>query len=200
MINKYKLCAFLFFFLNMWTLAHSAVLPANIAKQLPVGYTVLTFKSGDFNNDKRTDYIVVVHKETEQKMVERKQPAPRRPLLAFIQNSNGAFNLVARNDHVVFAVDEGGQCDPFLDGEEGLAVKGAFFTVQNSVACGHHWTDYITFKYSREFNNFIFHKRIFENWVLNPSDDPDADALVLENRSVTTGKQKHILLQNYREE
>jgi hypothetical protein len=196
-MNKYKQCVVIFFLMSISSLSYSATLPINITRQLPSGHTVLTFKSGDLTNDKKTDYIVVVHKEAEKQIAQRNEYAPRRPLLAFIQNNNGTFTLVARNDHVVFAVNEGGQCDPFLDGEDGLALKGSFFTVQNSVACGDHWTDYITFKYSHELNSFVFYKRIFENWIMNPSDDPDADMFISGNRSVTYGKKKQILLQNY---
>ncbi len=94
----------------------------------------------------------------------------------------------------MYTVDEGGQCDPFLDSGEGIAIKGGFFTVENGVACGAHWTDYITFKYSETLKTWIFHKRIYENWLMNNSRKPNADALVLSTRKVTSGKQNSPLL------
>ncbi|CAG9202720.1 hypothetical protein BVI434_180056 [Burkholderia vietnamiensis] len=39
---------------------------------------------------------------------------------------------------MVLRANDGGQCDPFEDGYDGLAVKGRYFTVQNGVACGAH--------------------------------------------------------------
>ncbi|MET5020136.1 hypothetical protein AAHH78_34300, partial [Burkholderia pseudomallei] len=60
-------------------------------------------------------------------------PSPR-PLVIVEQQADGTFRRAARNDEVVLRANEGGQCDPFdpLDADEnGLAVKGRFFTVQN---------------------------------------------------------------------
>lgn len=191
-LKIYFLIATLWITSTLW----AETLPANIVKQIPNGYTVWVFASSDFNNDKMADYVVVAHMKNEEKMMEN---APRRPLLVFLQNKDGTFTLTARNDFVVMAEDEGGQCDPFEDGMDGLAVKGAYFTVQNSVACGEHWTDFLTFKYSAEQQNFVFHKRIFESWIMNNSTAPDADALVLGPRKVVSAnKKKPVLLQNYK--
>jgi hypothetical protein len=174
-------------------------LPQGVIEQLPKGYSVMTFQSGDINSDKLTDYIVVVHKENEAAISRHAGTAPRRPLLVFFQTSDKTFFLAGRNDLVVFAVDEGGQCDPFLDSGNGITIKGTYFTIENEVACGAHWTDYITFKYSEVQRNLIFHKRIRENWTLNMSQDPKADALVLESRKVTAGrKDAPILLKDYK--
>lgn len=199
-MQKHHKTAFLIALLSTSTVVFPDALPQNILSQLPAGFTALTFKSADINNDQRNDYIIVAHRENEKELSESAQleATPRRPLLIFTQKTDGTFTLAARNDAVVYAVDEGGQCDPFLDGGDGLAVKRPFFTIENGVACGAHWTDYITFKYSPELQNWVFHKRIFESWVMNNSTRPDADALVLEKRSVSTGdKAKPVLLQNY---
>lgn len=179
--------------------SQTSALPRDIAQQLPVGCPVMTFSSSDFNSDGKVDYVVVVSSQDEEKLLAQGDPAPMRPLLVFMQRDNGTFSLTERNDDVVFAADEGGQCDPFLDGGEGLAVKGAFFTVQNAVACGDHWTDYITFRYSHEHRHFIFHKRIFESMIFNSSNASGTDAFVPGKRSVTNAnKMKPILLRNYK--
>ncbi|MDO9235432.1 MAG: hypothetical protein Q7U28_05275 [Aquabacterium sp.] len=174
-------------------------LPVNISTQLPSEYEVMTFMSMDFNSDGLLDYIVVIHRKAERKIADQGKPAPRRPLLVFTQGDNGEFVQISRNDHLVYAADEGGQCDPFLDGEEGIVAKGLFFTVQNTTACGEHWTDYLTFRYSPAHRNFIFHKRIFENWMTPNSNATDAAALVLEKRVVSTARKLNpISLDNYR--
>ena len=198
-MQKHHKAAVLLALLNTSTSVFADALPQNILSQLPTDFTALTFKSTDINNDKLKDYIVVAHRENEKKLSEQLEDAPRRPLLVFTQKSDGTFALSARNDYVVYAVNEGGQCDPFLDDGEGLAVKSPFFTIQNGVACGSHWTDYITFKYSPALNDWVFHKRIFESWIMNNDTKPDADALVRETRTVSTGSQaKPILLKDYR--
>ncbi|NKI68226.1 hypothetical protein GN109_02235 [Collimonas pratensis] len=183
--------AFLFTLLcGVFTTAHAGTLPKNIIGQIPAGYEVLSYKSGELNDDKLEDFLVAVHKADEKTIAEKTGKAPRRPLLLFIQNSDGTYMLAKRNDHVIFAVDEGGQCDPFEDGEEGLAIKNHYFTIQNSVACGSHWTDFITFRYDPKLRDWIFHKRVSETWVMNNSKDPNADALVLGSRRLESGKGK----------
>jgi hypothetical protein len=101
--------------------------------KMPANRVVMTFRSGDFNADQKLGYVVVVRDKDEKEIAEQGNVAPRRPLLVFLQTDGQKFALAGRNDAVVHAVDEGGQCDPFLDGEEGIVVKGAFFTVQNAV-------------------------------------------------------------------
>ena len=182
------------------TLSYSSPvsLPSNVISKIPNGYSVMTFQAADLNKDNLVDYVVVVHKENEEEILQKSGKAPRRPLLVFTQEPDKTFNISARNDNVVYAINEGGQCDPFMDSGNGITLKGTYFTVENGVACGAHWTDYITFKYSNLLKSFIFHKRIFENWVLNDSEDPNAGALILGARKVTTGKKDApILLKDY---
>jgi len=168
---------FIFAFL-FHPISEGAALPTNILKQLPPGYEVLSQQSGKLNDDDLTDYLVVLHQKNEEQITRKTTHAPLRPLLIFIQTREGNFKLVRRNDSVVFRIDEGEQCDPFEDGMEGLAVKNGFFTIQHNVACGQHWIDFITFRYDPTLQDWVFHKRVSESWVLNPSDKPDAEALI----------------------
>lgn len=194
-----KKCILAFALLTTFQAECADALPKNIWDQLPLGYGVLTYVSADLNNDHLPDYLVALHKKNEELIAKKAGRAPRRPLLLFIQSNPGKFKLAKRNDFVIFAIDEGGQCDPFENGMDGLAVKGKYFTVQNSVACGAHWTDFFTFLYMPELHDWIFHSRITESWILNNDTDPNADALVLQNGSVTKGSRKMpILFENYR--
>ena len=156
-------------------------------------------KKPDVNGDGKVDYVVVVRSKKEAELLAHGSPTPNRPLLVFIQEKAGRFLLESRNNEVVFAADAGGQCDPFMDGEDGLAVKGSFFTVQNAVACGEHWTDFITFRYSTELRQFVFHMRIFESMMFNSSSEPEAEAITPGRRLVTKAKKSNpILLSAYR--
>lgn len=137
-----------------------------ILSKLPDGYVVAVSKAVDFNDDKVEDRIVVATKVGE----EDERPAPERWVMVFqgIKGGESFYEEKARNSNVAYRADEGGQCSPSFD-NQGLAVKGKFFTVENSVACGQHWTDFITFRYNAADDAFLFHKRITETW-----DDPTA--------------------------
>lgn len=189
----------LFLALFLSSPAFSAQLPVAIEKQLPQGFSTLFFQTGDLNDDGLSDYIVVAYKKDEKQIDESGGDTPGRPLLIFVQRKDGKYILAARNDDVVSPIDSGGPCDQILDsGEDAVAVKGTYLTIQNGVACGQHWTDYITFKYVKSLNNWIFHRRIFEEWVMNKSHKPNADVLVRRSRSVKSAdSSKPILLSNY---
>ena len=136
-------------------------LPQSILNKIPRGYVVLTHANGKLNDDELTDYLVVVQKAGEAN-INSLSYAAERPLLLFTQKPLGNYELTRRNDHVVFRLDEGGQCDPFLDSGNGLTIKDHYFTVENGVACGQHWSDYITFKYVPALKDWVFHQRIYE--------------------------------------
>jgi hypothetical protein len=100
--------------------------------------------------------------------------------LTFQLRPTGRFELKERNDHVVLRTRDGGVaangCDPFE--EKRIVTKGRYFTVENGVACGAHWTDYVTFRFDPASNGYIFDNWRFQSWSMNPSSDPTADALV----------------------
>ncbi|GLQ51759.1 hypothetical protein ACFFJT_16065 [Dyella flava] len=162
----------------------AAELPSGIVSKIPKGYEVMTYAAGQLHDEGHTDYLVVIHHTNDTS----DNPSPR-PLLIYVQNPDNSFTLAARNDHVVMRADEGGQCDPFDDGEDGLVIKNRYFTVQNSVACGDHWTDYITFHYDARQHTWLFHKEIVESWVQN--DDPNGDALKPGSRKVIDADVLH---------
>lgn len=161
----------------MSTALHAADLPAAIAAQLPVGYGPMVFHTGPPIEGGRSSMLVVAHRRDDS----AQKPSPR-PLLIFEEQTSGEYRLSARNDTVVLRANEGGQCDPFEDGYEGLAVKGSYFTVQNGVACGAHWTDFITFRYDRERRTWLF-----ESEIVTSSDPlngtPDKSTVTRANRT-----------------
>lgn len=151
--------------------------PAQMVAQLPPGYAVIASARVAAGKPIRNFEIVALARSGEDKLSQGRQGAPTRPLLVFEQRGN-RFTLVGRNDHIVFKADEGGQCDPFLDGDATIAAKGRYFTVENGVACGQHWTDFITFRLDDQAGGFVFDNERQEAWELNPSNDPQGEALV----------------------
>lgn len=138
------------------SVSHAAAeLPKGISAQLPRGYEVMQYAAGPELGNKRQSFLVVVHQA-----VDTQDHASPRPLLIFESQDDGSFELKGRNDVVVLRADEGGQCDPFDADEDGLAVKGAYFTVQNAVACGSHWSDFVTFRYDVKVGKWLFQSQI----------------------------------------
>lgn len=130
-------------------------LPKGIQAQLPHGYEVMQYAAGPELGNKRQSFLVVVHHA-----VDTRENASPRSLLIFESQDDGAFKLTARNDVAVLRADEGGQCDPFDEDDEGLAVKGMYFTVQNAVSCGSHWSDFVTFRYDAKAGTWLFQSEI----------------------------------------
>ncbi len=160
------------------TTAGAAVpqVPANIIRQLPPGYGALASVPLVAGRDGRHFQVVALGRADEDTQRQRSGDAPARPLLIFERLGN-RFVLIGRNDHAVLRADAGGQCDPFLDSDATIAVKGAYFTVENGVACGQHWTDFVTFRFD-DREGFVFDNERRESWSMNPSNAPDAEALV----------------------
>lgn len=186
-------CRMLFFFIALAaaTVANAAeFLPQGVIHLIPAGYRVMAFQPGDLNRDFRIDYLVALHRPNEKAIGFETGNNPSRPLVIYIQSANGQFTNAARNDNVIHTIHAGGQCDPFDDSDQRFSVSGNYFTVQNSVACGQHWSDYITFRYDPKRQNWLFHKRITESWVLNSRQGDDQEALIRESRSVVNGRSK----------
>ena len=155
-------------------------LPAAVSRQFPAGYTVLAVARGRLTGGVRDDYFVVLSRpDDDPEAPIGGGTAPARPLLLFRARADGVYVLAGRNDDVVMRHDQGGQCDPF-DPEQGLVTKGAYVTVQNEVACGNHWADYVTFRYDRSRGELLFDSEIYHSWKFNPSEAPDAEALVAD--------------------
>ncbi|VBQ90146.1 lipoprotein [Burkholderia pseudomallei] len=134
--------------------ARAAGLPTPVLSRLPPGYEVMAARQGPDVDAGRISYLIVLHRPADS----ASEPSPR-PLVIVEQQADGTFRLAARNDEVVLRANEGGQCDPFdpQDADEnGLAVKGRFFTVQNFVACGQHWSDYVTFRHDARTGRWLF--------------------------------------------
>ncbi len=153
-----------------------AEVPAAVASQMPAGYVVLGNAAASFGG--HAFYIVAVGKVGEDTGPRFQHPAAARPLLLFERRPDGSFRQAGRNDAVVMRADWGGQCDPFLDGGGTIAVKDRYFTIENGVACGQHWSDFITFRFDDALGRYVFDNERSESWVLNPNPGPGAEAMV----------------------
>jgi hypothetical protein len=155
--------------------------------RVPNGYELLTSITSKIGA--RQFQIVALRSRKElpsERYLSSPDEAPDRPLLIFELRPNGGYVLVERNDKVIATADgaglAGNGCDPFEDHH--IAVKGPYLTVENGVSCGAHWTDYITFRFEPRAGGYVFDNERFESWKLNPSNDPNAEALIPDVRRV----------------
>jgi hypothetical protein len=177
--------------------ALAANLPADVMKQLPQGYGVLSSASSLISSTHRF-YFVALASKKEVRHALSSTRAPARPLLIFERRASGRYALVARNDDVILRADDGGinGCDPFE--ERSIAVKGVYFTVEQGVACGAHWTDYVTFRFDPQSAGYVLDNWRVQSWSLNPSNDPNAEALVSDGQKVVRAKGRAVPFAKWR--
>jgi hypothetical protein len=176
-------------------------LPKTLTSRIPLGYHVASYRSSDFNGDGSKDFVLIAvsHLEKEESSLSSDEPPKRLVMVYFAKRSGNdvGFELVAQNESVALPANGGGAsapCDPLFDEGDGLAVKDVYFTVENQVACGAHWTDFITFKYSPNVNAMVFYSRISETSGLI---DKTGEFGVI-HRNVEKAGAKVLLLQDYR--
>lgn len=167
--------------------ALSTAVPADLLRQIPQGYRLLSFASATITRPRQVYFVALAsRKKVTAHLSETRAPA--RPLLIFECRTPSRCALIARNDNVILRADEGGinGCDPFLDFGRKIVVKGLYFTVEQGVACGAHWTDYVTFRFDRHSNSYMFDNWRTQTWHLN--NDSDAEALVSDGQKVLRAK------------
>lgn len=163
--------------------------PASVVAALPAGHVVRASAcSRSFDPVQLICVVVSVRREEDADSAPR-DLSPPRPLLVYSVTPAGA-RLIDRNDHVVLRHADGGQCDPFAKDEGNIAVSGRAFTIENGVACGQHWTDFVTFRYEPAQRGFVWRSEIYESWRLNSSNAPNAEALVSDGRKVERADPK----------
>lgn len=127
----------------------------NIKNFIPENYAVLDTVSGNLNLDNFVDMIVVLKKIGEEKTSDVINNPEKRPLLILIGEAKNKFKLAERNDNTVYCIDCGGiMGDPFME----IVIKNGYFSVEHYGGSAWRWTRVITYKYSKEENNWFLHK------------------------------------------
>ncbi|MBF4491571.1 hypothetical protein IR010_03390 [Flavobacterium sp. MR2016-29] len=167
---------------------NEAITNVNVKLQsfIPKGYEAIAQKSGDLNLDKLEDYILVLRKKTEEKTSNYNDNKPdKRPVLLLLGQKNGSFKLAYKNENAAYCIDCGGVFgDPF----DGISIKNGYFSIEHRISGGHHWEQIITFKFDKVKNNWFLYKHHFINYILNPSSDPNEEALIPDVDKLKTVK------------
>jgi hypothetical protein len=153
-------------------------IPEILKSFIPKNYSAINMSSGDANLDGLSDKILVLRKNTEETSSNYDENKPdKRPLLLLLGQSDNSYKLVFRNDNAVYCIDCGGVFgDPFT----GTTIKNGYFSIEHGIAGGQHWEQVTTFKYDRLKKNWFLYKDHYISYKLNESNDPDAEALVLD--------------------
>ncbi len=172
-------------------MAMAGTVPADILRQLPSSQEVISSATVSVGATRKF-YLMALAAKDESKYLRLPTRPPARSLMIFERRQADRYTFVARNDDVILRPDDGGfnRCDPFE--ERAIAVKGAYFTVEHGVACGVHWTDYVTFRFDPHSGGFVFDNWRIESWSMNPSNDHNAEALVSDGQKVVRAKGRPV--------
>ena len=130
-------------------------LPNELLEFVPTNFSVLDTISGDLNLDEINDYILVLKKNGEDSLTNVVDNPERRPLLILLRDKNNKLQLVRRNNNTVYCIDCGGMMgDPFM----GITIKNGYFSVEHYGGSAWRWTRIITYKYSKQDNEWFLHK------------------------------------------
>lgn len=163
---------------------------------IPKGYEAIAEKKGNLNLDKTEDCILVIRKTTEETTSNMDEGKPdKRIVLLLLGQKDGSYKLAYKNQNVADCKDCGGVFgDPF----SGISIKNGYFSIEHKIAGGHHWEQIITFKFNKTKNNWYLYKDHFINYVLNTSNDPNAEALIADVDKLKTVKDfGEISFQNF---
>lgn len=127
-------------------------LPLELTQHIPAGFAAMDTVSGDLNKDKYRDMIMILKQTDEDTIYSR---YTKRPLLLFTGQPDGSLQLTAQNDSVVYCIGCGGVMgDPY----QGVVIKDGYFSVEMYGGSAWRWNRIITFRYSKEDNEWLLHK------------------------------------------
>lgn len=124
--------------------------PTEINAFIPKGFEVLSLTTGDINNDKLADYVLVCKNKKEAE-----DGGLPRPIMLILQDANKKFKVAKKSEQIIMCVGCGGVMgDPF----SGVEInKDGTFSIQHYGGSSWRWSKDATFRFDA----------IKNNWVLN---------------------------------
>ena len=130
-------------------------LPNDLARFIPDNYAVLDTAAGDLNLDGIPDLILVLRKNGEDTLSDVIDHPEKRPLLILLRDTDNELKLTRKNDNTVLCIDCGGVMgDPYM----GITIRNGYFSVEHYGGSSWRWTRIITYKFSKQDNEWYLHK------------------------------------------
>ncbi len=141
--------------------------PPEIKKFVLKGYEVLDYITGDLNQDKRSDAILILKIAGEDTIQTENYKDPKRPMLLLVRQENGSLKQEARNDVIVMCRECGGiYGDPY----ESMSADSNSFSIHFYGGSAWRWSYRYTFRYDVQKKNwFIYEESDDVYW----NGDPD---------------------------
>ncbi|WP_111593995.1 hypothetical protein [Chitinophaga dinghuensis] len=135
-----------------------------LGKFIPRGYTILDSISGDLNNDKRPDLILILQYDG----------SSDRPFLLLIRDQQQHLQLAARNNFLIFPADLGGTVgDPYVK----TTIDGSCFTVEHFYGSHDSVHQWLTFCYQPAIQDWVLQQEVTTTAAAN---NPDAAKTVVK--------------------
>ncbi len=150
-MSKWILSGFCLLLINTIA-AQSKILPQEARSFLLPGYEMLDYVTGDLNNDKRTDAILVLKQTGEDTL----NTEANRPLIILTRQANGKLKKIAQNDSAILCRQCGGI---FGDPYEGIEITNTGFEINFYGGSSWRWYYHYSFIYNRVKNNWYLSKQ-----------------------------------------
>lgn len=127
-------------------------LPAEVLEGIPDGFELLSHAIGDLNLDGRLDVAIIVHEPGDADFGAVPDTVPPRPVLLFIAQRTGGFEMVTRSDGAALCGRCGGTFgDPFVD----LTIDHGRLSIGHYGGSAWRWTYTPTFAYDIVENDWV---------------------------------------------
>jgi hypothetical protein len=166
-------------------------IPEVLKSFIPTNYSAINISTGDANLDGFIDKIIILRENTEETISNEAEDKPaKRPLLLLLGQADNSYKLAIRNENAVLCIDCAGVFgDPFI----GTTIKNGLFSIEHSIAGGHHWEQKTTFKFDKVKGTWILDQDHVISYKLNDSKDENAEALVVDVDKLETVKDFGII-------
>jgi len=147
------------------------VLPIEAKPFIEKGYEMMDYITGDLNNDKKTDAILILKVIGKDTLTEE----VKRPMLILLRHANGTLKPEKRNDDIILCRQCGGV---FGDPYENVEIKNNTFSIHFYGGSAWRWSRGYTFKYNPKLKDWFIEEET-ESTYWNGDPDGTFNSIVI---------------------
>ena len=151
MCKPFVIILLFFFFSSVNVFAQEKTLPEEAKQFVLPGHDMLDYITGDINNDKKPDAILLL----KQNMEDTSYDELKRPMIILLRQADGKLQQVKRNDDVIMCRQCGGI---FGDPYESIEIKNAGFNIHFYGGSSWRWSFDYSFRYDSLKTNWYLVK------------------------------------------